>query len=77
MNNEFMRIAYLDIASGIAGDMMLAALVDAGASRDDIESRFGRWDCLASICYSARHRGVDFAGCNWTFGTRRQRLPGV
>ncbi|USG66801.1 LarC family nickel insertion protein [Brevibacillus ruminantium] len=32
-----MRIAYLDCFSGISGDMLLAALVDAGASRENIE----------------------------------------
>lgn len=32
-----MRIAYLDCFSGLSGDMMLAALVDAGADRDRIE----------------------------------------
>ncbi|MEJ8545886.1 LarC family nickel insertion protein [Brevibacillus borstelensis] len=33
-----MRIAYLDCFSGISGDMLLAALVDAGADRESIES---------------------------------------
>ncbi|CAM5782756.1 LarC family nickel insertion protein [Brevibacillus borstelensis] len=32
-----MRIAYLDCFSGISGDMLLAALVDAGANRETIE----------------------------------------
>jgi len=32
-----MRIAYLDCFSGISGDMLLAALVDAGADREQLE----------------------------------------
>lgn len=34
-----MRIAYLDCFSGISGDMLLAALVDAGADRERIEAQ--------------------------------------
>ncbi|MET3292595.1 UNVERIFIED_CONTAM: uncharacterized protein (TIGR00299 family) protein [Brevibacillus sp. OAP136] len=33
-----MKIAYLDCFSGLSGDMTLAALVDAGANRETIES---------------------------------------
>ncbi|MBO8163365.1 MAG: LarC family nickel insertion protein [Brevibacillus sp.] len=34
-----MKIAYLDCFSGISGDMTLAALVDAGANRENIEQQ--------------------------------------
>ena len=35
----FMKVAYLDCLSGISGDMALAALIDAGAPIDLVESR--------------------------------------
>ena len=31
-----MRVLYVDVVGGAAGDMLLAALLDAGASRDDV-----------------------------------------
>ena len=37
-----MKIAYLDCFSGISGDMTLAALVDAGADREKIESELSK-----------------------------------
>jgi uncharacterized protein (DUF111 family) len=31
-----MNVLYVDVVGGAAGDMLLAALLDAGASRDEV-----------------------------------------
>jgi len=36
------RLAYLDLTGGVAGDMLLSALLDAGAVQDEVFERLGR-----------------------------------
>ena len=53
-----MRIAYLDCASGISGDMTLAALVDAGADLNTIQAgitSLGLPDCRLVVNEVERH----------------------
>ena len=37
-----MRIAYFDCFSGVSGDMILGALIDAGADLHELESELGK-----------------------------------
>lgn len=53
-----MKIAYLDTASGIAGDMTLAALVDAGASQEYLQKQINSLGVPSiELQFSETHRG--------------------
>ena len=44
-----MKIAYLDICTGLSGDMLLSALIDAGYSRDDLKNHLKKLRCDSSF----------------------------
>ena len=55
-----MNVLYVDVAGGAAGDMLLAALLDAGASRDEVSDAVSavlgrRVDCVTA---EVRRRGL-------------------
>ena len=54
-----MRVAYVDCSAGIAGDMLLGALVDAGASQEDIRGALGALDLRG---WDLRFEEVDRRG---------------
>ena len=58
-----MRIAYLDCFSGVAGDMLLGALIDAGLNPDELRSEIAK----------LRLDGVEFRGD----GCVRQGITGI
>lgn len=53
------RVAYIQCAAGVAGDMLLGALVDAGADRDDVAAAVGG---LGVDGYALTFEGVQRGG---------------
>ena len=51
------KILYLEGASGISGDMTVAALLEHGGSREKLEGEFG--DLLFALVNACRLYGVD------------------
>ena len=49
-----MRVAYLDCFSGVSGDMLLGAMLDAGLPLDDLRARWP--GCRWTAGRSARRR---------------------
>jgi hypothetical protein len=56
-----MRVAYLDCLSGISGDMLLGALVDAGLSPDDLRGELSKLPLQGYRLESARTQRVGLA----------------
>ena len=55
-----MRLAYVDHLQGLTGDMLLGALIDAGARRDEIAASINRYTSLTITLSvrSSRRRGL-------------------
>ena len=58
-----MAIAYFDCFSGISGNMILGALLDAGLALEDLQSELGKLDISG---YTVRAEGVDRHGLRGT-----------
>ncbi len=67
-----MKICYIDAFSGLAGDMLVAALADAGADRDTISRALESFAIGAAIQWErVQRRGISAA----QIPCRRHRTP--
>ena len=53
------RVAYIDAFSGVAGDMLLAAVLDAGCPQEELESGLRSLGAIAGKLLCVREYGTQ------------------
>ena len=68
-----MKVLYVDVVGGAAGDMLLAALLDAGASPDDVSDAVSAVLGRRVVCATTevRRRGLRALALFSCTGVRR------
>jgi uncharacterized protein (DUF111 family) len=50
---QTVKTLYLEIFSGISGDMLIGALIDLGADAHRLEQELGNWVLMATLTWRA------------------------
>ena len=68
-----MKTIYLDIFSGISGDMFVGALLDLGAGFKELEMELAKLDLEGYHLHAARRQKASISGTKFDVHRGRQR----